>query len=122
MGDLIKASSRFKRHAARTQSYTIAKLDEYDGYLLIKLRKYGMPRTSMMASIPLEVFPNHGLGEGDIIRLECTGRLFTPRSKFAPHIILKSFEKIGGEVVDEYNEEQTHGDRLLCELIRNNPL
>jgi hypothetical protein len=98
MNDVIQASSRFRGHAARTQNYIIAKLDEHDGYLLIKLRKYGQPRTSMMASIPLEVFPNHGLGERDIIRLECTGRLFTPKSKFAPHIILKSFEKIGGEL------------------------
>ncbi len=108
MGDLIKASSRFRGQAARTRTYVVKQMDEHDGYLLLKLNKFGDVRTSLMATIPLEVFPNHGLEKGSVIRLECTSRIHVPKTKFAPHIILRSFEIIGGEVCDNLLKQREH--------------
>lgn len=106
MGDVISASDRFKTQARESNSYAVRQVDHVEGYILLKLALIGRARTTLCACIPQSVFPNASdMRVGQIVRLECTKRLFKPKSGFMPHIILKSYEVMQGQLHDGHRNK-----------------
>ena len=97
---VINATSRFKRNAVDTRCYQVSKVVDHEGWLLTTLRLVGDDKKRLHAAIHKEAFENPKIDVDNILQLTCTGRLYRPQSNFQPYIILKSFEKMEGQVVN----------------------